>query len=140
MPLILDRRLILFVGLTAFFAGAALAQDNAPWTVVIKPNANPLMVAECSPVRIDLTDATSKAAPRNPKGQLVSLADFDMSVAAGRDGVIVGRYDGASQWSACACPGAAGATATITRRIPRDRSPRRRASQAWRSSRPSPSP
>ncbi|HLG57015.1 MAG TPA: hypothetical protein VI485_16870 [Vicinamibacterales bacterium] len=97
-------------------AGVAHAQETGPWKVLVASTANPLRVAECSPVRIDVTDAKGNA--RNPKGVLISLADFDLSVTAGRDGAIVGRYDGAAAWSACACPGAAGATATITAAYP----------------------
>ena len=81
----------------------------------LRPSA-PLTPSVCTPVRLEVADARSGEVPRNAAGQRVSIADFDMTVEA--DGAVVGRYDGASQWSACACPRSAGATAKITARYP----------------------
>jgi microsomal dipeptidase-like Zn-dependent dipeptidase len=90
-------------------AGAARAQS--PWTLTIRP-ANPtLTTGLCTPVRIDLLDASGKDSPRNPSGTRVSIEDFDMSIAGAG---VVGRYDGPAAWSACGCPASGGGSATIT--------------------------
>ncbi len=109
---------MLSVGLTAVFACASNAGAQVPWNLTIKPSASPLVVGVCTPVRLELFDASGKDAPRNPTGNRISIADFDMSVAAATAGAVVGRYDGASAWSACPCPGAAGAMATVTATYP----------------------
>ena len=69
-------------------------------------------------MRIELIDPVSKAAPRGPRGAYISIADFDLAATGGREGIAVGRYDGAGSWSACACPGTAGSSVTITATYP----------------------
>jgi hypothetical protein len=96
-----------------FVAGAAGAQNL--WTVTIRPAATAIPAGICTPIRLDLRDAGGQT-PRNPAGVRVSIADFDWSVAPA--GKVVGRYDGASAWSACACLGADGTVATITATYP----------------------
>ena len=112
------RRVSLVVGGAALLALAASAGAQSPWTLTIKPNTNPLVVGVCTPVRLELANASGKDAPRNAAGMLLSIADFDMSVAAAPAAAVVGRYDGANAWSACACPGSSGAMATITATYP----------------------
>ena len=104
------------VSLAIFPAVAANANAQGPWNMEIKPNTTPLTTGACTPVRLILLDATGKDSPRNPTGMRVSIADFDMTVTPG--GAVVGRYDGASMWSACACPKSAGTVATITATYP----------------------
>jgi len=91
------------------------AGAQAPWKLTIRPSLPSLVAGSCTPVRLELLDASGKAPPRNPAGMLVSSSDFDMSVTGG---AVVGRYDGASAWSACACPASAGVSATITATYP----------------------
>jgi hypothetical protein len=81
---------------------ATTATAQGPWTVEIKPSTTPLVTGGCTPIRLTLLDASGKDAPRNPTGMRVSISDFDMTVAPA--GAVVGRYDGAASWSACACP------------------------------------
>ena len=111
-------RVIGFVALASLVAGSAGAEDRAPWTTVIKPAAMTLRSGECTAVRLDLTGASGADVPRNARGAAISIADFDMTVAAEPRGAVVGRYDGERAWSACACPAAAGAMATITATYP----------------------
>jgi microsomal dipeptidase-like Zn-dependent dipeptidase len=92
-----------------FAAGAARAQS--PWTLTIRPAAPSLTTGVCTPVRLELLDASGRDSPRNPSGMRVSIADFDMSIAGTG---VVGRYDGPAAWSACGCPASAGGSATIT--------------------------
>jgi hypothetical protein len=112
------RRVSPVVGVAALLALGASAGAQSPWTLTIKPNTNPLVVGVCTPVRLELANASGKDAPRNAAGMSLSIADFDMSVAAAPAAAVVGRYDGASAWSACACRGSAGAMATITATYP----------------------
>ena len=91
------------------------AGAQAPWKVTIRPVAATLLTGQCTPVRLELLDGPGKAPPRNPAGVLVSLADFDMSVTGTG---VVGRYSGAADWSACACPASAGGSAVITASYP----------------------
>ncbi|MDB4911158.1 MAG: hypothetical protein JWO39_1981 [Gemmatimonadetes bacterium] len=102
------------LGMLLTIAPTAAAQN--PWTVEIKPSSTPLITGACTPIRLTLLDATGKDTPRNPTGMRVSLADFDMTVSPA--GALVGRYDGAAAWSACACPATTGTVATITASYP----------------------
>lgn len=102
--------------LAAFLAFAVSASAQGPWNLTIRPSTTPLEAGQCTPVYLELRDASGRESPRNPAGMRVSMADFDMSVAGG--GKVVGRYDGASAWSACACPASAGVSATITATYP----------------------
>lgn len=99
---------------TVFFAALAAGAQN-PWNLTIRPATTPIPAGTCTPIRLDLRDAGGKE-PRNPAGVRVSIADFDWSVVPA--GKVVGRYDGASAWSACACLGAEGSVATITATYP----------------------
>ena len=90
----------------------------APWTVTLVPRNLPFRVGQCSPVTVELLDASGKETPRGPDGMRVSLADFDMSVSSGSTGVI-GQYYGASSWSACVCPAVQpGTSVTVTATYP----------------------
>lgn len=101
--------------LAALLLFATGAGAQSPWSLTLRP-ANPsLRAGECTPVYLDLFNASGRDSPRNPAGMKVSIADFDMSVTGG---AVVGRYDGPSAWSACACPAAAGVSATITASYP----------------------
>jgi microsomal dipeptidase-like Zn-dependent dipeptidase len=102
--------------LAAALAFAVSANAQSPWTLTIRPSTPTLQTGVCTPIRLELLDAGGRESPRNPNGVRVSIADFDWSVAAG--GKVVGRYDGASAWSACACPASAGVSATITATYP----------------------
>jgi hypothetical protein len=53
-----------------------------PWTVAIAPGVKAIAIGGCTPIRLDLRDASGKEWPRNPAGQLLSLADFDMAVTS----------------------------------------------------------
>ena len=102
--------------LAALLSVAATANAQGPWKVEIIPNTTPLVTGSCTPVRLNLLDAAGKVSPRNSLGQRVSIFDFDMSISP--IPAVVGRYDGASAWSACGCPGSGGAVATITATYP----------------------
>jgi hypothetical protein len=79
---------------------------------------NPLPVGFCAAVHLTLRDSTGADVPRNPQGQRITLADFDMTVAS-PDGSVVGQRIDASHWSVCACQsGAPGTVATITASYP----------------------
>ncbi len=101
--------------LAALLILAVDASAQAPWKVTIRPAAASLVTGQCTPVYLELLDPSGKAPPRNWAGTLVSISDFDMSVSGGG---VVGRYSGASAWSACACPASAGVSATITATYP----------------------
>jgi hypothetical protein len=80
---------------------------------------NPLPVGYCAAVQLSVLDAAGREPPRNPLGQRVTLADFDMEVASPNAGSVVGRYLDAYHWSVCGCQGAApGTPATITASYP----------------------
>ena len=90
---------------------------SAPWTTTLISNINPLAVGQCTPVSIDLRDATRKEEPRNPAGVRVTIADFRMGVTGGGASVI--GLSSSGGWSVCACQGAtAGTMATITASYP----------------------
>ena len=97
----------------------ARAHAQVPWTVTLTPTVNPLAIGGCGPVSLAIMDSTGKNAPRNPIGQRVSIADFDMSVTSPDPTGVAGEYNGPSIWSACACQGATvGSSATITASYP----------------------
>jgi microsomal dipeptidase-like Zn-dependent dipeptidase len=104
--------LLRFAGLAvAALIAAGAARAQSPWTLSIRPAAPSLTTGICTPVRLELLDASGRDSPRNPSGMRVSIADFDMSIAGTG---VVGRYDGPAAWSACGCPASAGGSATIT--------------------------
>ena len=97
----------------------ARAHAQVPWTVTLTPTVNPLAIGGCGPVAMTLTDSTGRNVPRNPLGQRVSIADFDMSVTSTGPRAVAGEYNGPSIWSACACQAATvGSSATITATYP----------------------
>ena len=104
------------VAIAITFGLGASAKAQGPWKTEIKPNATPLLTGVCTPVRLVLLDTAGNDSPRNPSGMRVSIADFDMTVTSGA--AVVGRYDGASTWSACACPKSGASVATITATYP----------------------
>lgn len=92
---------------------------DASWSVTLKPTMNPLPIGSCGPVWLTLLDAAGKSAPRNPSGAYVTIADFDLKVTSDDPRAVVGKYDGASSWSACACQAAkVGSSATVTATYP----------------------
>ncbi|MDB4882916.1 MAG: hypothetical protein JWL95_1682, partial [Gemmatimonadetes bacterium] len=98
---------------------SVLAQSASPWAMTIQPSMNPLPIGACAAVSLMLKDSTGKDAPRNPTGFRVSISDFDMSVSSANPLAVAGRYNGASNWSVCACQSAtAGITAVITATYP----------------------
>ena len=89
----------------------------APWTTTLTANLNPLPVGLCTPILIDLRDATGKEEPRNPAGMRVTIADFYVDVTGGGASIVALNNYGA--WSVCACQGATvGAPATVTASYP----------------------
>src|SRR4030081_2567330 len=77
--------------------GMTLAAQSSgaagPWTVAIRPNDSPLMIGQCTGVAIDRGDRSGRDAPKTPAGVLVSIADFDMNVAAVPEAAVIGRYN-----------------------------------------------
>ncbi len=90
-----------------------------PWSVTLASGVKAIAIGNCTAIGIDLRDASGKERPRNPAGQLVSIADFDMSASAGSGSAVAAQYDGRWAWSACGCQGStAGAPVTITATYP----------------------
>jgi hypothetical protein len=111
------RRLSLVV-LSALCVAVAPATvlAQAPWTVTVKPSMDPLPVGFCAAVQLTVLDASGKDVPRNPLGQRVTMADFDMSVTGAS---VVGSQVDSYHLLACACQGgAAGGSATVTATYP----------------------
>jgi hypothetical protein len=107
------------VALLFIMLAAPGAFAQAPWTVTVTPQMNPLPVGYCSAVQLNVLDASGKEPPRNPQGQRITMADFDMTVASSNAGSVVGQQVDAYHWSVCGCQGAAmGTTATITASYP----------------------
>ncbi|MEO8016858.1 MAG: hypothetical protein ABI769_03515 [Pseudomonadota bacterium] len=105
----------LFVCLLA--APCSLAQSA--WQVTVNPTLNPLPIGLCGAVQLTVRDASGTDTPRNPLGARLSIADFDMTVAAPGKRSVAGQQIDAAHWSVCACSGATvGATATVTASYP----------------------
>ena len=117
---IVDRKLSgTPIGCETYETTTVGAETEAPWTVTLLSNTTPIPIGSCSALQVDLRDATGKEHPRNPAAQLVSIADFDVTVTAARGGAVVEKYNDARYWGACACQGAsAGELATITASYP----------------------
>ena len=116
MPHLIRRQFFAVqLALTAYTVTPTIGGAQQPWKVTIDAPVS-LRTGYCTPVGITVLDATTGAAPRNQLGARVTIADFDMTVASG--GAVVGRYAGASAWSACACPASQGAVATIAATYP----------------------
>lgn len=96
----------------------ASAQERAPWTATVSMTRKVLAVGECSAVSLVLKSANGES-PRGPNGQLVSMADFDLSAGGSSERSVVGKYDGANYFAVCACPKAlVGTVATVTATYP----------------------
>lgn len=102
-----------------FLAAPALASAQAPWDVALTPTMNPLPVGACAAVQLTLLDRSSRDVPRNPLGQRVTIADFDVTVIS-PDGTSAAAHQiDAYHVSACGCQRATpGTTATITATYP----------------------
>jgi hypothetical protein len=51
-------------------------------------------------------DPATRETPRNPRGGLVTIADFDLTVSTPDRTSMTGQYTDASHWAVCACQGA----------------------------------
>ena len=92
---------------------AASAQSR--WTVTIAP-MSPVPVGSCAAVRVEVKDAETGQVPRNPSGDRVTIAEFDMTVSGGGSAP---QYQDAYHLLACACQGGSvGATGVITATYP----------------------
>jgi hypothetical protein len=92
---------------------------SGAWTVTVQPAMSVLPIGGCSAVYLTIRDSTGKDTPRGPSGQRVSLADFEMSTTAANGPDVIGKLDGTSLFSACACQtGTVGEAATITATYP----------------------
>ena len=114
-------RIVIVIASTASLFGASLlrAQGEQSWKVSLQPATNPLPIGSCGAVYLTVKDAIGKNAARNPKGQLVGLADFDLTVTATNGNDAVGKYDNANNFAVCACPsGTVGEVATVTATYP----------------------
>jgi hypothetical protein len=99
-------------------SGGAQAQ-SPQWHVIVTPTLNPLPIGLCGAVQVTVLDAAAMDMPRNPLGARVTIADFDMTVAAPGARSVVGQQIDASHWSVCACSGApVGGVATVTATYP----------------------
>ena len=97
---------------------SARAGGKALWAVTVKP-LDPLPIGSCGAVQLTLRDSTGKDWPRNAQGAHVSMADFDFTVTSANGTDAVGKYDGASSFSACACQtGRVGEQASVVATYP----------------------
>ncbi len=110
----------IFPWLPQLLLGSSIqAQGSEPWVATLSIGRKVLAVGECSGVSLDLKDAAGKGWPRGPNGNLVSMADFDFAVSAPAARAAVGKYDGPTSFTVCACPKApAGVVATVTATYP----------------------
>ena len=105
--------------LLATMLAPSVAHAQSPWSVTVKPTVDPLAIGSCGAVWVTLLDAAGKDRPRGPTGQYVTLADFDMRVTSTNPSAVVGKYNGASIWSVCACQSAkVRDSATVTASYP----------------------
>jgi hypothetical protein len=113
---------LLGLGITLTAAAAAqtrVSDASNPWTVTLTPTLNPLPIAFCAAVRLDLVDPNTGQRPRNPAGYLMGFADFDLSVTSADPRAVVGQPIGTTGWNVCGCQaGTPGAVATITASYP----------------------
>lgn len=92
---------------------------GGPWTVIVQPTFNALPIGTCAAVQLIILDATGKDIPRNPLGNLITIADFDMSTGAAHSGDVYGEFIGPTDYSVCACQsGTVGESATLTAKYP----------------------
>lgn len=96
-----------------------IARAQEKWTVTVTPGVNPLPIGSCSAVALTVFDPKIRDRPRDPRGTLISMADFDMTVTSPDGKSVVGQYLDQYHWSVCGCQGAAiGAVGTITAKYP----------------------
>lgn len=111
-------------GFVVLMASTGVAQTTAPFSVTVRPTLDPLPIGVCGAVEVRLLDAMGGRWPRNPAGALMSIADFDMTVASADPRAVGGHQIDEYHWYACGCQaGVAGAVATITASYPAARVP-----------------
>ena len=120
--------IILIAGLViAGWLGApTLAFAQAPWEVALTPTMNPLPVGFCAAIHLTALDPSSREVARNPLGQRVTIADFDVTVTSPDGTSAAAQHVDAHHVSACGCQRATpGTTATITATYPAQNLPAR---------------
>ena len=85
--------------------GAPLACQE-PCSATVNASPNPMPIGNGSHVYLDLTDSTARGKPRNPRGTLITSADFDMTASAPDPTAVVGSWDNPNMWDVCACQAA----------------------------------
>jgi hypothetical protein len=112
--------LVFIVASSASPLVAQQATKVSPWAVSLVPTMNPLPIGSCGAVWLTLKDSTGQDAPRNPAGNRVTLADFDLSVAGATPLAVASAYNGPTNWSVCGCQGAkVGSSAVVTASYPK---------------------
>ena len=108
---------LLALALLALVPRWVRAQD--PWTTRLATTMNPLPIGACGPVQITVRDSASRDVPRNPSGNRVTIADFDLSVTTGDPRALSSYFADQYHWYVCACQAATvGAAVTMTATYP----------------------
>lgn len=104
------RYALLIVLATSSFA-PTIAGGQDRWTVTIV-TASSIPIGQCSAVGLEIRDVETRDVPRNPNGDRVTVADFDVTMSAE---TVAPEYLDAYHVRACVCQGATvGSSATVT--------------------------
>lgn len=97
----------------------SMAFALGPWTVTLTPMLDPLPIGYCGAIHLTVLDGAGREVPRNPLGQRVTIADFDLTVTS-PDGISVAAHQiDTSHVAACGCQGGVvGSVATVTATYP----------------------
>src|SRR5688500_8214675 len=102
---------------TLILASVTAGAQTPQWQVSLTATLDPLPVGMCGAIRLTLLDPVTRDVPRNPQGNRITIADFDMTVNGGTSAA--GRYLDAYHYDVCGCPGGVGGgTATVTASYP----------------------
>ncbi|MEO6525740.1 MAG: membrane dipeptidase [Gemmatimonadaceae bacterium] len=101
---------------------------TAQWTVAVNPS--PVVpIGSCAAVALKVIDPSLRDVPRNPTGNRVTIADFDMTITSPSGAIAVEQWLDAYHFYTCACQApagqapAVGAVATVTATYPAARLP-----------------
>jgi microsomal dipeptidase-like Zn-dependent dipeptidase len=91
---------------------ATPARLAAQWVVTLTPS--PVVpIGQCNAVQLTIRDPATKDVPRDPTGNRVTIADFDMTITPPAGASVAGQWLDAYHFYTCPCQPPAGQTPSI---------------------------
>ncbi|MEO8575732.1 MAG: hypothetical protein ABI556_03490 [Gemmatimonadales bacterium] len=107
------------LALVAGILTPSMAGAQNPWTVKVYSTMNPLPIGGCAAVRLEILDPVTRAKPRRPPGDYVTITDFDVTVTSPAGNSVAPSWITAYNLLACGCQtGSVGDNGVVTATYP----------------------